>query len=104
MSTFNSRSSTNIYLVGQMKEDITDIKLPTNRDILQYLIYKQSKPKETSKKKPALKCVICCPFKSGTNQANCERDCDEECPCVVRAVKKSWGKAGFLTVADLQIR
>ena len=80
MSRFNSRSSTNIFLVGQMKEDITDIKLPTNRDILQYLSYKQSKLKEITKKDPALKCVICCPLKSGTRQANCERDCKEDSP------------------------
>ena len=105
MISYKSRSSTERFLVGQIKDHIPDKQLATKRDVLKYLFYKKSSALEKTKKSPALKSLICCPY-SDKVQATCggPGGCEEGEPCVVRAVKAAWINAGFKLIGDSAIR
>ena len=100
------RSSSDIYLVGQVREKIPDQNLCQNIDVLKYLFFKRDKEYEVSKKSPALTPLICCPLKTEQRKASCDTSetCTEENPCVVAAIRRGYSKAGFPTISDQQIR
>ena len=97
MASYESRSSTERFLVGQIRDKIPDIQLPTNRDVLKFLYYKKHALKNKSPEQD-----ICCKINS-QNVADClsETGCSgKESPCVVRAVKLVWDKSGIKTFED----
>ena len=105
MTGYESRSSKEKYLVGQIRDNISELQLATNRDVLKYLFFKKHEAYKVSKKNPCLKDLISCP----TNKlyaANCggEGGCQDGGWCVVRAVKQAWKNAGIQVIQDRYIR
>ena len=100
-----SRSTTQKFIVGQFRDKIPQDKLPTEKDVLKYLFY-QKYEESKSKKIPEKQDVVCCLLDRETHQAKCESTilCTADSPCVVRAVKDPWIKAGFPVIQDRQIK
>ena len=100
-----SRSKTQKFIVGQFRDEIPQDKLPTERDVLKFLFHKQHEESLKSKKSPSIQALICCPLEGKSHQVKCESNdlCTEESPCVVRAVKVPWLRAGFPVVSDRSI-
>ena len=99
-----TRSSTEKFLVGQNCLSIQDNELPTGRNVLQYLNHKKFQESQKTKLKPKREDLLGCPTDS-SNNARCSEN--ESClhePCVLRAVKMPWAKAGFPTIGDKPIR
>ena len=69
-SGFNSRTSTDHFLVGpemsDLGKDARQGKLPLTRDVLKYLFHRKGLPEFKSK---PVEQAICCPLKSGTTGA-----------------------------------
>ena len=107
-SGLNSRTSTDYFWVGpemsDLGKDARQGKLPLTRDVLKYLFHRKGLPEFKSK---PVEQAICCPFKSGTNVANCDdnTNCKESSECVVRKVKNdgNWVIAGIPIIDDLAI-
>ena len=100
-----SRSTTQKYIVCQFVDSIPTNHLPTEKEVLKYLFHKKYIESLKSKKIPKKEGLICCPV-DREHFAECNKtdSCTDEEPCVVRAVKVSWLKAGFPTVEDRSIR
>ena len=43
------------FLVGELEDEISDKQLPTNREVLKYLLYRKYNQMQQSNKKPSLK-------------------------------------------------
>ena len=82
-----SRASSDHFLVGPASSDLgkdaRQGKLPLTRDVMKYFFHRKNLPEFRSK--PADK-VICCPFKAGTNIANCENtpNCKDSSECIIK--------------------
>ena len=97
---YESRSSSHRFLVGNIEDHIPDHMLPTNRDILKYLLYKKHDRSKHAKFSSALKPLVSCKLNSNKESVcggagGCLSSGDK---CVVRAVKEVWEKAGIITM------
>ena len=100
-----SRSTTQKFIVGQFASSIPTHYLPTEKEVLKYLFHKKHIEASKGKKTPKRGNLICCPVdREHVAECNQTESCTEEEPCVVRAVKVSWLKAGFPTIEDRSIR
>ena len=101
---YQSRSTTERFLVGQVDGNLQTSQLPTNREVLKYLFYKKHNEESKTKKKPSLSDIVCCPLNK-EKISKCEEtaSCDPDLPCVVRKIKEPWTKAGIKTIKDHSI-
>lgn len=104
------RSETDIFLLGQLSEDVPAGTLPLNREALQYLLFCKSIPSLQGKK---LNELVCCPQERGSSDVICSKpggggccdpDGDVRVECVVRKIKMKWIKAGIPIISDKAIR
>ena len=101
-----TRSDSSRFLIGHVIERLPECQLATKQDVLKYLFHKKLSGKEKRNVYPKLSEIVCCPMKTNKYEANCEdvETCTEDDPCVVRAVKQAWIKAGFPVITDQSIR
>ena len=70
-----TRTSSDHFLIGQEQADLgkeaKQGKLPRTRDVMKYFCFRKNLPE--FKFKPVAS-AMCCPFKSGSNDANCEEN------------------------------
>ena len=101
-----SRSSTKKFLVGQFCDNVPESQLPTGRDVLKFLYHKKYEESLKSRQTPSTSDIISCTLDRKTHTSKCDENesCTEESPCVVRAIKKPWMKAGFPTIQDRSIK
>lgn len=105
-SNYDSRSSSIRFIVGKVEDHIPDSVLPTNRDILKYLLYRKQEKLKTSKKSPPLMPILSCKL-SPKLEALCSREdgcLSTEDRCIVGSLKEIWRKAGISTMADNSIQ
>ena len=99
---YGSRSTTDKFLVGQIKDHIPTNQLPTNRDVLKYLFFKKNEALKETKWSPELKVLISCTIVTHEAGALCsaEGGCHSGYPCVVKAIKEPWRLAGIQSSQD----
>ena len=114
-NSFVTRSKEpNKFLVGKLEDGISEKQLPTNRDVLKYILYKKYENLQKTKKSPSLYQIVSCPLKTGLQEASCDSlggcvgpsmlpsNVGEKCG--VMSVKLPWVKAWLPIISDYSIR
>ena len=82
----NTRSKTEVGLIGNISPNVGEDRLPTNRIVLQHFYYlkgQNPKMKDTH--------IICCGIQRGKKTLSCESDCS----CLLSKVISIYNKAGI---------
>lgn len=99
----STRLKTELFLIGQPRQDFPPGQLPTYRDVLSVMI---GTKKEKGKMYPIDKIAGCSQMK-GSKELSCFETggcLTGEKPCVVAAVKQSWSEAGLSVVSGAAVK
>ena len=103
-----TRSSTDVFLIGNTRDTFPGNRLPLTIDVMKYLHHRKNLPEWRYK---PIKTVISCHMISGQKFAKCFQDggcCAEtsRAKCVIAAIKHDgkWLKSGLPMVSDFTIR
>ena len=105
-----TRKKTEVYMFGQGNSSFPSAgKLPLTGDVMRYLVYRKQLPEFKTSSPSA---VICCPLKTGTQDASCldPGGCSDPASgggskCVVAKVKSDghWAESGLSVIKDQNI-